>query len=168
MKAEPMTVGFIFTNDLNFVLLIKKNRPDCQKGLLNGIGGHVKASEFARGEYKEAWVREVKQETNLTIPIDKIIQIGSMAVIGGGVTLPIYTYKLTVSGFSETKQMDEPIDWYAPLSLIHHDCHEDLHFFVPFARHMLKYAYKIEDSSRIELHYKTRKVGVDGYKSYWE
>jgi len=168
MKPEPMTVGFIFTHDLSFVLLIRKNHPDWQKGLLNGVGGHVKASEFAKGDYKKAWVRKVRQETNLVVPINKVIQIGRIVVLGDRVILPVYAYKLAADGFPETKQMtDEPIDWYAPLSLIHHDCHEDLHFFVPFARYVLRYAYKMKDSSRIELHYKIKTVGTDGYKTHW-
>jgi 8-oxo-dGTP diphosphatase len=34
-------VGFLFNSDTNKVCLIKKNRPQWQKGRLNGVGGHI-------------------------------------------------------------------------------------------------------------------------------
>lgn len=37
---ECAVVGFLFDPNLNYVALIEKQRPDWQKGLLNGIGGH--------------------------------------------------------------------------------------------------------------------------------
>ena len=39
------TLGFLFSFDKQQVALIRKNRPDWQKGRLNGIGGHVEAGE---------------------------------------------------------------------------------------------------------------------------
>lgn len=41
------TVGFLFSFDKQQIALIRKNRPDWQKGRLNGIGGHVEAGETA-------------------------------------------------------------------------------------------------------------------------
>ncbi len=43
------------------VVLIEKNRPDWQKGLLNGVGGHVKEDE----DSYQAMVREFHEETGL-------------------------------------------------------------------------------------------------------
>lgn len=39
------TVGFLFSFDKQQVALIRKNRPDWQKGRLNGVGGHVEIGE---------------------------------------------------------------------------------------------------------------------------
>jgi len=57
------TLGFLFDNNLEKILLIKKNRPKWQKGFLNGIGG-----KFENNESKvECIHREFKEETNLDI-----------------------------------------------------------------------------------------------------
>lgn len=55
-------LGFAFTDNDNFVVLIRKNKPAWQKGLLNGVGGKVEANELAH----EAMVREFREETGIT------------------------------------------------------------------------------------------------------
>jgi 8-oxo-dGTP diphosphatase len=40
------TCGFYFSEDLEYVLLIEKARPDWQKGKYNGIGGHIESGEM--------------------------------------------------------------------------------------------------------------------------
>ena len=61
-------LGFMFNEDLNIVALIKKNRPQWQAGLLNGIGGHLEDSD------ETIWhgqAREFFEETGVqTIPED--------------------------------------------------------------------------------------------------
>ena len=59
-----MVVGFFFDNELNKVVLIKKNRPVWQKGKINGVGGHVEDGE----KPVEAMVREFKEEAGLRMP----------------------------------------------------------------------------------------------------
>lgn len=56
-------VGFAFYGDS--VLLIRKNRPVKQAGLLNGIGGKVEETELL---YVDAMVREFKEECGLDVP----------------------------------------------------------------------------------------------------
>ncbi len=36
-------IGFVYDSDR--VVLVRKNRPDWQKGLLNGVGGHIEQDE---------------------------------------------------------------------------------------------------------------------------
>lgn len=55
-------VGFLFSTNKKEVVLIKKNRPDWQKGLLNGIGGHIEDETPL-----EAMKREFLEETGLKI-----------------------------------------------------------------------------------------------------
>lgn len=55
--------GFLFNEDKTKVLLIEKNRPDWQKGLLNGIGGKINKDEFP----EQAMIREFEEETGLFI-----------------------------------------------------------------------------------------------------
>lgn len=52
-------VGFMFSADMRFVALIRKARPDWQRGKLNGIGGKIEEGETVR----EAMVREFREET---------------------------------------------------------------------------------------------------------
>lgn len=55
-------VGFAF--DAENVALIRKLRPDWQKGHLNGIGGHIEKGEPSH----TAMVREFEEEAGLEVP----------------------------------------------------------------------------------------------------
>jgi len=57
-------VGFFFGPNHEDVLLIRKNRPEWQAGLLNGVGGHIEDKEIP----VEAMTREFKEEAGLDIP----------------------------------------------------------------------------------------------------
>lgn len=56
-------VGFMFSENMESVALILKNRPKWQAGLLNGIGGKVEENE----SFSQAMRREFKEETNLDV-----------------------------------------------------------------------------------------------------
>jgi len=56
-------LGFLFSRNKQFVALIKKNKPEWQKGLLNGIGGKVEGGE----DIYNAMQREFKEETGVDI-----------------------------------------------------------------------------------------------------
>jgi len=60
-------LGFMFSPDLWQVLLIRKEKPSWQAGLLNGIGGKIEPGEMPLA----AMVREFREETGLdTDPCD--------------------------------------------------------------------------------------------------
>ncbi len=59
MKSHVL--GFLFNNEGSQVVLIRKNRPDWQSGLLNGIGGKIEQPETAR----MAMAREFKEESGV-------------------------------------------------------------------------------------------------------
>lgn len=63
MKKTIYVCGFLFDLSRQEVALIKKTRPDWQKGLLNGIGGHVNDGE----ELHEAMEREFTEETGAEV-----------------------------------------------------------------------------------------------------
>ena len=56
-------VGFAFTKDLKRVLLINKNKPEWQKGLLNGVGGKIEGKETPL----EAMRREAIEEVGIDV-----------------------------------------------------------------------------------------------------
>lgn len=60
---KKFSLGFVFDASLERVLLIHKNRPEWQKGKMNGIGGKVEAGE----ESLDCMVRETLEETGLQI-----------------------------------------------------------------------------------------------------
>jgi len=55
--------GFLFTSDHKFVVLIEKQKPDWQKGKLNGVGGKIEEGETPL----MAMQREFEEETGLNI-----------------------------------------------------------------------------------------------------
>jgi len=83
--------GFCIGPDLKDVILIKKTRPDWQKGLLNGVGGKIEPNETPY----EAMVRKFKEETgaNLTewYEFANLIDHGNEIICFFAVASPIVT-----------------------------------------------------------------------------
>lgn len=62
---QGYVVGFALDPAADMALLIRKNRPAWQAGLLNGIGGHVEPGE----NNEQAMVREFQEETGVLLGI---------------------------------------------------------------------------------------------------
>lgn len=62
MDKKEYVLGFAFNEDNSKVALIRKNRPEWQKGLLNGIGGKVEPTDSSGMRSME---REFFEETGL-------------------------------------------------------------------------------------------------------
>lgn len=58
---QKYVVGFLFDERAENLVLIRKTKPDWQKGSLNGVGGKVEPGE----EYLDAMVREFREETGI-------------------------------------------------------------------------------------------------------
>jgi 8-oxo-dGTP diphosphatase len=54
-------LGFAFNSDKDYVVLINKNKPNWQKGSLNGVGGKIETGETEGN----AMVREFYEETGV-------------------------------------------------------------------------------------------------------
>ena len=65
---KEYALGFLFNQELTKVALIRKNRPEWQKGLLNGIGGQIEEKDGSttndNPDYN-AMVREFREETGV-------------------------------------------------------------------------------------------------------
>lgn len=57
-------VGFLFSEDYSRIVLIRKNRPDWQAGLLNGLGGKINLLDETP---VTAMKREFKEEAGVEI-----------------------------------------------------------------------------------------------------
>jgi 8-oxo-dGTP diphosphatase len=57
------TVGFLFTENREFLLLIRKTKPEWQKGRLNGVGGKIKDGETPL----QCMIREFEEEAGQVI-----------------------------------------------------------------------------------------------------
>jgi len=62
-----MVVGFNFSEDRKKVLLIVKQKPEWQNGMLNGVGGHVGEEETL----KKAMRREFEEETGVVTQVSE-------------------------------------------------------------------------------------------------
>lgn len=56
-------LGFLFNEDFTKVVLIRKNKPNWQKGLLNGVGGKIESHEISAN----AMTREFFEEAGICI-----------------------------------------------------------------------------------------------------
>ena len=57
-------VGFLFSEDYSRIVLIRKNRPDWQAGLLNGLGGKINLLDETP---VTAMKREFKEESGVEV-----------------------------------------------------------------------------------------------------
>ena len=76
-------LGFLFSEDLKHVILIRKNRPSYLEGKLNGVGGKIEPGE----SHKSAMIREFKEETG--VQFEEWTYLKSFIVRDG---LPVHTF----------------------------------------------------------------------------
>lgn len=133
------TLAFIFSSDLQKVLLITKNRPEYQAGKLNGIGGKIEAGE----EPLDGMIREVREETSLEIPETKWQFAGSIE----GLDWKVWTYITIYPGelADAISVTDEAVVWY-DVDRLPSNCMDNLFWLIPFA------IRKLTDKRIGELH----------------
>lgn len=99
---KEYVLAFIFDTKLNQILLIKKNRPDYQAGLLNGIGGKIEPNETPI----KAVHREVFEETNLNIPENDFVSFGEF----GNEFFKIYLFFTKINNINQAiSKTDEEV-----------------------------------------------------------
>lgn len=85
---KEYVLGFAMTEGLEDVLLITKNRPDWQKGLLNGIGGKVEMFDVC---LEDAMIREFREECGIETDRSDWKRFGKMIRSGDFVVYCFYT-----------------------------------------------------------------------------
>ncbi len=71
--TKKYCLGFVFNDEESRVLLLRKEKPEWQKGFLNGIGGHVEEGET----FYDAMIREGIEEAKLDVTWQLFATTGS-------------------------------------------------------------------------------------------
>lgn len=117
--------GFLFSPDLESVVLIRKNKPEWQKGLLNGIGGKIEPGEATW----EAMRREFKEEAGLDI--EKWIKFCEVGVEGD---YKVYFFYATSPNYEDVMSMtDEKVQVIDSALKPHTKVIKNLFWLIPLA-----------------------------------
>lgn len=124
------TVGFVFDHTMENVLLIHKQRPDWQKGKLNGPGGKIEENETPH----ECISREMREETNLAIPPAQWKLFADLGTEDWNVQFFGTTYDQPEQARSLT---DEKIEWVNVKKIPSHAI-DNLHWLIPLCIDQMK------------------------------
>lgn len=128
---KKYTVGFIFTPDFSQVLLVHKNRPEWQKGLLNGVGGKIEEGELS----VDCMVREVREETKLETKAEDWYSYCRIENTERFVDFYAAIYSGNISDAQTAT--DEPVEWVSVSSLPDNVIF-NLRWLIPLAIDVLK------------------------------
>lgn len=117
-------VGFIFDHAREQVLLMRKNRPVFQAGLLNGVGGKVEPYENAL----TAMRRECAEECDLHIPDWRHVA----SVCASHYQIEVFSTTCDLSGAKSLT--DEPIEIHSVHDVFRLPCLNNLPMLMAIAR----------------------------------
>ena len=143
INMKTYTLGFIFDSTMSKVLLIHKQRPDWQKGKLNGIGGKIEPGE----ESVACLVREVLEETG--IKTNKNAWMYFNRIQGPEYWVDCYAVIHAGKLSAASTMTDEVIDWFDAKNIPIHAI-SNLRWLIPLAVDKLEHN-KFHYSS---VHYK--------------
>lgn len=84
-KGRRYVITFMFTEDLSGVWMIEKNKPEWQKGCVNGIGGKIETGEMPTN----AAIRELKEEGGVEFNEYDVLYVG--LIEGDEFQVEVYT-----------------------------------------------------------------------------
>ena len=138
-------LGFLFKD--GYVALIQKNRPDWQKGKLNGIGGHIEEGETP----DQAMEREFYEETGALVSWQFYCAMEFPEAI-------VYCYKsFPSSGVFLRKTTDEIPDWYN-YNALPENVISNLNWLIPLALQKEEYMTHIHLSATLATAMPTKRV----------
>jgi 8-oxo-dGTP diphosphatase len=128
---QKFTLGFIFNPELTKVLLVHKEKPEWQKGKINGIGGKYEDGETA----EQCISRETFEESTLRIPSNEWTYVGTVHQERGDFGVLAATYAGPPQ--DAVKNDYEEIEWFKvgklPANVI-----PNLQWLVPLALYKLQ------------------------------
>lgn len=126
-------LGFIF-DYYNNVVLIKKNKPEWQKGLYNAIGGKIEPKEHAL----DAMIRECKEETGLDITNWSIVCYMSRDEGDFAFNMVVYAAMVDDATLAETQE-EEEILVINLKDIYNYPAIENIYWLIPLAFHQLNF-----------------------------
>ena len=136
---QKYSVGFLFNDDQ--VVLIKKNRPDWQRGKLNGVGGHVEPGET----FEECMEREFEEETGVRVTGWNQFMIMDFP----DAEIAFFTKYDPQAVNSVRTVTDEVIVKVEPWQIEEYNVVDNLKWLVPFAQQSYKYDRVVLKSSGV-------------------
>lgn len=137
MNKQKYVVGLMFSLNKQTVLLIRKNKPLWQLGLLNGVGGKVEEGETPA----QCMVREFKEEVGLNTEEEQWTYFAKLC----GTNSEIYFYKTYTDSLVNAVQLESEIPmliYIEDLSFIEHV--PNLKFLIEMALLETKEFFKID------------------------
>lgn len=115
---KKYVLGFIFSENLDKIVLIKKNRPESQAGLLNGIGGSVESYDKSN---VAAMSRECYEETG--VDIEEWLYFGSFGEADIDQPYRVYCYTTLYNDMNRfISKTDEVVSIYKIKDLDYSKC----------------------------------------------
>jgi len=125
-------LGFAFTDHDNFVVLIRKNKPAWQKGLLNGVGGKIEEGETPI----EAMAREFREETGIVTHTPEWLPFTQMSF--PSVRVHCFAIRLPKGRDNLTQMTEEQVGLFSIIDVRNHPkVIPNLRWLVPMAIHAL-------------------------------
>jgi len=119
-------VGFLFSEDLQKVVLIRKTKPEWQAGMLNGVGGKIEEMESP----VEAMVREFEEEAGKRIEAALWNNFCTMTGgFNGGESFNVECF-YAVSNLSDVESKTEEQVGVMPLDEVHLNAMEGQHSLI--------------------------------------
>ncbi len=128
-KIRKFVVGFLFDGNGN-VALIEKNRPEWQKGRLNGIGGQIERGETPL----QAMTREFHEEAG-----PELTWRHFCLVTGDSYRLYCFTSQDKTDIYTKT---DEKVAWY-PVDKLPDNALPNLLWLIPMANYKFDITAKV-------------------------
>lgn len=97
--------GFMFQSHFGTVVLIRKNKPEWQKGKLNGVGGKIEPGE----QPIQAMVREFEEETGFRTEVDEWSYLRAERFVNGVV---VHFFYAVNDGAHVESKTDEEVRRY--------------------------------------------------------
>lgn len=105
------TVGFIFDQTFEHVLLMHKTKPAWQAGKINGLGGKIEPGE----DMYDCIVREIREESALETQKDQWVFVGNVSSDTVSLDVLGYVYEGNHNDAKTTE--GEVVEWFPVASL---------------------------------------------------
>lgn len=117
--------GFLFTDDLSQVILIRKNKPEWQYGKFNGVGGKIEVIGTASTsderplleKPEDAMRREFLEETGATTHVNWWKLFRTERFQNGAVVHFLYAVSSSAFAEAETKTDERIVKMWVPVAL---------------------------------------------------